>query len=369
MIDNRIGILFNSSMLFRLTRGRSQHESIHNYEEAACRHHLQPVYFRLEDINLRTMMVRAYVRKGSHYIRRRIPLPQVIHNRAIYKNSSLQAKLRTLTSRPVQIFNQVNRYGKLKIHEILMQDSCLAPHLPETMMATINHIPQMMSRHHSLILKPDNSSVGKGIMKIERTEYGWQAEYSIRTKKGKRVWRRSTGSGERLPQAVRTQLNTKKYLVQETLPLASYQGRPFDLRVSVQRDGSGTWQVTGIVGKVAPSHTFVTNVAQGGHVVPFEQIAASTYPEIPFSFLTERITAFALRVADRLSSTLPHMADLGLDIGLSSDGTPLFIECNGRDQRYSFLEAKLTETWKATYENPIAYGACLLSRSSRFISS
>ncbi|MGZ9585266.1 YheC/YheD family endospore coat-associated protein [Paenibacillus marinisediminis] len=363
MINNRIGILFNSNLLLGLVQGRTKHESILNYEEAANLHDVQPVYFRLEDINPITMQVQAYVRCGSRYERRSMPLPRVIHNRAIYMRPGAHAKLRLLTSRDICIYNQVNRYGKLTIHKLLLQDPSIVPHLPETMLATRDAIAEMMLRHQSLILKPDNSSIGRGVMKTERTDGGWRAEYAIRTKSGKRVWKSAPCGSDGLSRVVMKRIAKENYLVQETLPLTRYNGRPFDLRVSVQREQSGRWQITGIVGKVAPAHTFVTNVAQGGRVLPFEQLAAASLPDIPFSVLHERVSQLSLCIAERLSCELPHMADLGLDIGISPNGTPLFIECNGRDQRYSFLEAQQTAVWKATYENPIAYGAGLIHRS------
>lgn len=49
----------------------------------------------------------------------------------------------------------------------------------------------------------------------------------------------------------------------KTIALATYKGRPYDLRVSVQRGTTGKWQVTGVVGKVAGAGRHVTNVAKG----------------------------------------------------------------------------------------------------------
>lgn len=362
MFDNRLGILFNSNMLFNLIRGRAKHESIRNYEEAANQHHVQLMYFRIEDIHLNTMQVYAYVRQGARYERKRIALPQIIHNRAIYKNKALNHKLNRLTTHNICIYNQLNRYGKFTIHELLTPDPEIALHLPETKIATPEHIAQMMERHSSLILKPDSSSIGKGIMKLDRFPQKWRITYAVRTRRGNKRWRTKLVHGNTLPVKVQSLMSNKKYLVQETLPLSTYMERPFDLRVSVQRAHTGAWQITGIVGKVAPLHTFVTNVAQGGKVLPFEQLAAWSHPHIPYPILQERISCLSLQIAERLSAELPHLADLGLDIGLSSDGTPLFIECNGRDQRYSFLEADQIAIWKATYENPIAYGAGLLQQ-------
>ncbi|MCY9512586.1 YheC/YheD family endospore coat-associated protein [Paenibacillus apiarius] len=360
MSDNRIGILFNANLLRGLIRGKTKHEAIAFYEEAARKLGVIPCYFRIEDVDIRHMEVTAYVRGRGGYVKRRMPLPRVIHNRAIYFRSAAHARVRALVEREVALFNQVNRYGKMTIHDLLSTDRSIAPHLPDTAIAHQASITAMMDRYDALILKPDNSSIGRGVMKLERKRSGWRTTYMVRTANRVRHWKIAETEQGSLPWSVMSKLANETYLVQQLLPLATYQQRPFDLRVSVQRDGTEEWQITGIVGKVAPPHTFLTNVAQGGTVQRFEDLAAAACPHLPYAVLHQRISEFSLRVACRLSEVLPRLADIGLDIGVSPDGMPLFIECNGRDQRYSFREANQIETWKATYANPIAYGVSLL---------
>jgi hypothetical protein len=128
----------------------------------------------------------------------------------------------------------------------------------------------------------------------------------------------------------------------------------------VQRDAVGEWQITGIVAKVASKKSFLTNVAQGGKVHRLERILESEYSHLEEQEVLNSISEFSLRVACHLGNNLPHMADLGLDVGITLDGFPMFIECNGKDQRYSFREADMRDEWKATYYNPMAYAKYLL---------
>jgi hypothetical protein len=39
----------------------------------------------------------------------------------------------------------------------------------------------------------------------------------------------------------------EKYLIQETIALATFNDSPFDIRISVQKDGKGEWGITGMV--------------------------------------------------------------------------------------------------------------------------
>ncbi|MNI99677.1 hypothetical protein D3C73_1588150 [compost metagenome] len=68
-----------------------------------------------------------------------------------------------------------------------------------------------------------------------------------------------------------------------------------------------------------------------------------------------------------MERTLPGLADIGLDIGVTGDGRVYFIECNGRDQRYGFQKAGLYEAFKDSYRRPMGYARFLYEESSRYI--
>ncbi|CRF28773.1 Endospore coat-associated protein yheD [Mycobacterium tuberculosis] len=132
--------------------------------------------------------------------------------------------------------------------------------------------------------------------------------------------------------------------------------------MSVQLGSAGEWQITGYVAKAASKSRFLTNLAQGGKVHRLEDILQEEYPHLNPRKVVRDISELALRIADHLGQHLPDLADLGMDIGLTVDGFPMFIECNGKDQRYSFREAGMLDVWKASYENPMAYAKYLLTR-------
>lgn len=98
-----------------------------------------------------------------------IALPKVIHNRAIYLDHSSDQELEGWTQHGIHVFNRWNRYSKLQIHEILLLDEVIRPHLPGTFPATLKNMKVMMNAYDSIIIKPTNSSIGRGVMKMDRT--------------------------------------------------------------------------------------------------------------------------------------------------------------------------------------------------------
>lgn len=355
-----VGILVNDKMHRSIPLGKTQYEAVHLYVKAGAKYGFTPCFFRIDDIEPGAETVSAYVMDRGQFVRKSVPVPEVIHNRAIYKGRKQFKQITSWIKEGKQLFNQWNRYGKLYIQNVLMKEPRLRPHIPITYDATISHISMMMKLYPTLIIKPNKSSVGRGVMKLEKTSRGWKLTYPASVSIHNKTWRTLTFQGNRLPFLLRSRLQRVRYIVQQRLPLATFGGQPFDLRVSVQRGAAGQWQVTGIVAKVASKRCFLTNVAQGGSVYRLEPILIAEYPHLQPEAVTRDIQQFALLVAEHLGSHLPHMADLGLDVGITVEGFPMLIECNGKDQRYSFREAGMLHEWKATYENPMAYAKYLL---------
>lgn len=360
MIKPYVGILVSRKMLHQMRTGTTGHEAFLFYQSACKDMELTPCYFRLQDIRLSSKTVIAYVYKKSSYHRMKLPLPRVIHNRAIHTKPRTIRKLKQLTKHGVTLFNTINRHSKLKVHKLLMHNPVLRPHLPSTEQATAKSLQDFMKRYDELILKPDNSSIGRGIMMIKRYGERWMW---VQCKKHKSETR-WIHHPDRLPQTLLKIIRQKRYIVQQRLPLAEYQGRPYDLRVSVQKGEQGGWQVSGIAGKCATKGKFVTNVAQGGTVLSLGELLQDS-PHLDVEQIKADVEQFSLHVAITLEPYLVELADLGLDIGITEYGYPLFIECNCRDLRYSFKEGGMIDQWRATYTNPMRYAKFLINQTNK----
>ncbi|WP_127578900.1 YheC/YheD family endospore coat-associated protein [Paenibacillus koleovorans] len=357
-MDNRyVGIILNDSLYRRIPAGRVHHESLSCYEVAGRLHGVTPCYIRLNDLYPGQTSVMAYVRSDRGYVRKSVPVPKVIHNRGLYFNSNAKLRIERLVKSGKQIFNGWNRYGKKTIHDLLLQDAAIRPHLPVTVTATTHNIRHMMTQYDSLIVKPNSSSIGRGIMKLSRQGNRWVLDYAITRRS---MVRRKVAFRTALPGVLVRRIRSTSYLVQQCWPLATYRGRPFDLRVSVQRNESGAWHISGIAVKVAKPNVFLTNLAQGGSVYSLDSVLGE-YPHLNPVETRARVEQLSLAVAERLSCHLPHLADIGLDVGIDASGMPLFIECNGRDLRISFQEGNQLKEFQQTYSSPIGYAKYLLS--------
>lgn len=355
-----VGILFNSAMHRGILRQKTGQESLLNYEEAASIYGLTPCFLKLNDVDVHSGYCSAYIKGPEGYRKKVIPTPAVIHNRAIYSHPN--SKMKQFIQHGPVIFNTCNRYGKDVIQQLLGQQPELRRFLPVSAKG-MRGLGEMMDRFPDLILKPCRGSVGNGVMRLVRTGNRiWNLHYlSLPTRR----WVSIRVDQDELPRHLMARLTSVPYLVQERIPLAEVEGRPFDMRVTVQRGWGGEWAITGSFAKLAPTGGFVSNIARGGAAVHGRSALESVFGGEKASDIQMAISSLGLWVARSLDLNLPGLADLGLDIGITGDGRLYFIECNGRDQRYGFQKAGLTQTWKDSYNRPMGYARYILESAQK----
>ncbi|MCI3920137.1 YheC/YheD family protein [Paenibacillus sp. TRM 82003] len=351
-----IGILLDPHVLRRLRRKRpTGTERVEKYNTAARELGVQLLYTALPAIDLRKKRAKGLMFREGRWRPATISLPRVFHNRSMPFDDANQRKLTKLAG-IADVFNRRTRYGKMNIHRLMSEDPVLRAYVPETVPYSATNLKRMMRTHEELFVKPNSGSIGKGIVSVARRPDGrWQ----LRDGK-KRVVRAASQTRRFIKRGV---VKDGDYLIQEGIRLAKYKGRPFDLRVSVQRGGDGAWQVTGTVGKVAARGSRITNLARGGRAIKPKKLyrAIGWEPDRTDGL----VRSVSLTTAARLGEKLRGLGDVGFDIGLSKDGTPYVIEMNGRDQRYSFLKAGMKKTFDRTYRTPLAYAVHLLRKQVR----
>lgn len=346
-----VGVLLDLKTYLGIPKGRTGNERLALYNKAGKKYGIKPFYMSLQHVKTNSAL--GYYFENKAYKRISRSIPKVTHNRAITLSPFLRKRLTKLSQSSI-VFNRQNRYDKHRIHQLIHANHSLRKYLPKSMSFSSKNLKIALEKSSSLFIKPTNSSVGDGIMKISKLEGGQWHLYGVK-RKPKLVSKKQAIS------LIVKKVGRQNYMLQEAIPLATYNGRPYDLRVSVQRGGSGQWQVTGIVGKVAAYGRHVTNVAKGGKVIRCERLFESSgFDSIQ---MKQQIQEASLAIAQYIGGKLPHMADIGLDVGVDQDGEIKLIEINGRDQRYSFKNANMKTTFYRTYETPLRYARFLLQQS------
>jgi hypothetical protein len=205
----------------------------------------------------------------------------------------------------------------------MVKDARLREYLPDTSLFTPDKLWEYTDKYPVVMLKPSGGGGGAGIIQLTKLEAG---VYQVHAGSGKRV---IAGKDQTLAH-VRSLFRPKPYVLQPRIPLGKINGRPFDVRVMVQRKRRTPWRVTGWLAKVAGPGFVVTNIARSrGKVLPLQTaIQLSNVPASPE--LLTLIRKVALIVAERLGKTFPQLRMIGLDMGIDVNGKPWIIEANFR---------------------------------------
>lgn len=220
----------------------------------------------------------------------------------------------------------LNRRSKWTKYRFMSRFEELKQHVPKTRLLKPKHLWKLVAQFGDVILKPANGSRGAGVFRV--TALG-KDTYIVHWEKLRTYLRGKEGVYDYLKEKI----GSRSYIVQRRIPLATVNGRPFDMRVIVQRKrGTDSWKVTGKVVKVAGEGYIVTNIARsGGTVLPLETaIRRSSLKSLSRRNLLDNIKKVALLSAEKLSNSELYASQriFGFDMGLDQNGRVWIIEAN-----------------------------------------
>ncbi|SMO68340.1 YheC/YheD family protein [Melghirimyces algeriensis] len=208
-------------------------------------------------------------------------------------------------------------------NKVMEQHPLLRPYLPRTSWFSKEALDYWASRYPLLFIKPDKGGGGAGIIRIRRVNGKWELAFRRSV--------RIVSKQDLYPTVEKLLLPYRNYLVQEGIHLASVQGRPFDIRIMMQKP-KGRWIVSGMVAKVAAHGRFVTNHCKGGRPFRLERILHMMESEgspAPQG-LVQELEKVSLLTANVLESRFPGIKELGIDVALDQRGKIWILEVNTR---------------------------------------
>ncbi|RXZ82793.1 YheC/YheD family protein [Paenibacillaceae bacterium] len=241
----------------------------------------------------------------------------------------------------------------------LQMNPQLRSYIPETRKMNRDSLLAMLQIHGMVYVKPSCGSLGEGVMRVQKLQADPPAEMN-RSRQGR--WRFQTGttvrafaSYQHMYEAISKYTRGRSYLVQQGIRMLKHQGRPFDLRVMVQTNPAGVWEVTGIAARIAHRGKVVTNGSQGGTIHELDELEPfKAAPEF-IERLQAALQEIGLRSARQMRRSYPAIREVGLDIALSSDFKPWILELNTKPDPRPFTMLKD----KQPLNTIIAYGKAL----------
>lgn len=123
-------------------------------------------------------------------------------------------------------------------------------------------------------------------------------------------------------------------IIQQAAPVRTLDGRPFDIRVHMQRDAKGEWVCAGMLARVGGTGSVVSNVeVSDGQVLPLPTLFKRLgLPSAKSTHRRLRSQARAVGTAIcRVLDSYYRFAEVGIDLGLAEDNTFWLFEVNTND--------------------------------------
>ncbi|PKM76845.1 MAG: hypothetical protein CVU90_10490 [Firmicutes bacterium HGW-Firmicutes-15] len=295
--------------------------------------------FYPEDIKWpeRRIVGHTYVNQGNKgkWIRDLFPLPDIVYNRLSFRKhegeKKVQALLAKLEKEPqIYLFN--SRFlNKWEVHHSLSQNPLSVDLVPDSKMFNMENLNKMLSEYQSVFVKPTSSSIGKGIIKVERRS---NSRYFYYKSAASNLGWKSCSSANQLYLNLKKVIGPEdKYMIQKAIDLATLESRVFDLRTEVQKNGQGQWVLIGVGVRVAARGKYVTHVPNGGSKAVYKDVIDKVFGHSQkikqnLGSQLEYICQVAPRVLEE--SLDISLGILSIDIGIDKSGIMQIIEVNSK---------------------------------------
>ncbi|MDF2721288.1 MAG: hypothetical protein K0Q59_963 [Paenibacillus sp.] len=301
----------------------------------ACQSSGAFVYFFVADDVAASQHLEGWTYYGR-WRKSQFPIPDVVYNRLttrkLENKTSIQQFMSHVKARYGTIVFNEKYLDKTDVFDALKRDPTLTRYLPEShLFKNFQMLKAMSARHPILFLKPITGSLGKGIIRIERSG----GHYSCQTASLNGTIRQSFSSLEALFSSISSKLKQRRYQIQQGLHLIETGGRPVDFRALVQRNNQGAWGVTSVVARIAGSNHFVSNLARGGTLSKVKEALGKT----SLSAAQQRaanvhLRKSALDIAKGIETQVKgHFGELGVDLAVDTHGKVWLLEVNSKPSK------------------------------------
>jgi hypothetical protein len=289
--------------------------------------------FSARDVDWETGTVSGFIPSGRGWRRVTVPLPDVVYDRLQTRRLDRVKRYRVCKERlqalPGLHYFNPSFLDKWEVYQALVKDPQARRYLPRTeRLSSVRQVGGWLRSYSVVYIKPTHGSLGVGITKVSRTPSGYR--YQRTRENGNLVG--VVDSLPRLEKRLRVVL-PHRVIIQQGLHLARFSGRPYDIRVMVQKTSRGRWVCTNMIARVALPGSAVSNVAEGGSMIPVRRAIRGSL-HINGKRTMRRIRRASRLIARVLEAQLgKEFGEFGVDMALDHRGRLWLIEVNAKPNR------------------------------------
>ncbi|NBD25042.1 YheC/YheD family protein [Paenibacillus glycinis] len=238
-----------------------------------------------------------------------------------------------------------SKWAKTKV---LLLSEQLRERIPVTKRWNIPELEAMLDEHGMVYVKPDQGTFGLGVVRVEKNA---DLAYTYQTGTVPQRF----GSFDKMAASLQKRIGSRPYLIQQGIPLLTYDGLRFDIRVMVQHNPKHVWETTGIIGRLSHPQKIVTNYHSGGVPMAFDKLMQPHVTQPQIDSYKMWLADIGKSVAAQLQTRYPRLKEIGIDIAIDESLRPWILEVNTLPDPYIFRKLGDKTMFRRIYRYCLAY--------------
>ncbi|WP_158212462.1 YheC/YheD family protein [Natranaerobius trueperi] len=312
------------------------------------------VIFSPKSIDWEQKNVKGLLLIHGYYEERVVSFPDAVFMRKLTTFNTWAYKLEEVIGEN-KVFNNVTRFDKWKIYRILKKGDTNC-HLPNTHKFKSKQLIDLLHRYKKIILKSRKGCLGRQVYKVEKDLNDKFYFYEHLNSPAL-----TTHDEKILLDKIETITSGKaRYIVQEYIEFDRVDNNIYDIRMFVQKDGTGNWGVTGGFCRLSGLTFYKTNFSS--KLITIDEMIKENncLTQSKHSYIKE----ISLQIAKDLENGYNHLGDICIDFGLSQDGYVWIIEVNSKAGKNIVRRLGDDRFTRNVYLRPIEYARYLALKSN-----
>ncbi|WP_010494025.1 YheC/YheD family protein [Paenibacillus elgii] len=321
--------------------------------------------FSHKDVQEESRTIHGFTPSGGRWTGATCPWPDVVIDfcRKLYK------PFRDMRSRKDLFVYANHKFTyKWKAMELFAESDKLERWIPKTSLYSPQALEQMIENYDLVYVKPGNGTGGHSVLSIKKTAGGYRLQGR---KRSGRIVVTPVMTKQRVIRWTNRWVRTEKirsgsFMVQQGLDLQLIPRRQADVRLLIQKNEIGNWEVTGKVLRVGAKNSPTTNLIYGdGKVLGFQTFIKSRFGLDKAKEIELECEELAHRLMEVVEERFGSMVEFGLDVGVDVNGRVWLIEANPKPGHTAFIKSKEMATYRKSIRRPIQYAMHLANEQLR----
>lgn len=288
------------------------------------------------------------------------PFPDIIYDRATFpeKEKEIGGFIREHLSHEYKLplINSKSYFNKWETHEVLSKNSAIIRYLPDTeKYYHPQQITDFLNKYSSVYIKDSGGRLGKNIFKLQKAPDGLYI-LSYQTSRSRHTDKLTLQQVHN--KLAEDKLSGKNIIIQQGIDVALLNKHPFDVRILVQKNESGNWEVVDKSIRAAAPGSIVTNISSGGEVKKFNEVIPLIFSD-PSSISSE-VDILVITVCKALEEEYGRLGELGIDIAIDKKGKVWLLEVNGKPAKLCIYHSCDQELINRSCSNIIKYSKAII---------